>query len=105
MKTVFLEPFFHKNQYQVGIRFEKDNALQHIAKKIYQAKWSQTHKYWYVPLNRDSYNRICKAFDGKAELNLTALKQYLEKRKKVEATKVPKPLPGQIDSQFIAMAE
>ena len=101
MKTVFLEPFFHKNQYQVGIRFEKDNILQNIAKKIYQAKWSQSRKYWYVPLNRDSYNRICKAFNGKAELDIAVLKQYLEKRKKVEATKVPKQLSSQIDSRVV----
>lgn len=106
MKTVLLEPFFHRNQEKLGIRFERDNMLQSIVKQIWQAKWSQSRKYWYVPLNRDSYSRICKAFHGKAELDITALKQYLEKRKKVEAAEAPKPQPAlQIDPQLLPMPE
>ena len=106
MKTVLLEPFFHKNHEKVGIRFERDNMLQSIVKQICQAKWSQSRKYWYVPLNRDSYNRICKALHGKAELDITALKQYLEKRKRVEATKAPKPQPAfQTNPQLLPMPE
>ena len=91
MKTVVLEPFFHKSKEQIGIRFEKDSRLQNVMKRIWQAKWSQSNECWYVPLSRDSYDRICKAFTGKVVLNITALKQYLQKRKKVEATKVPSP--------------
>ncbi len=51
-------------------------------------RWSQTNKCWYIPLNSDSYNNVYKALDGKAELDITLLKQYLEKRKKVIATTV-----------------
>lgn len=84
------------------MRFEKDNSLQNVVKRIWQVKWSQSNKFWYVPLSRDSYDRICKAFNGKAELDITLLKQYLQKRKKVQATKVPKPLPRQVDSHAVS---
>ena len=52
-------------------------------------RWSQTNKCWYVPLNSNSYNAIYKALNGKADLDITALKQYLEKRKKVVAATAP----------------
>jgi hypothetical protein len=56
MKTVVLEPFFYKTKEQIGIRFEKDNSLQNVVKRIWKAKWSQSYKFWYVPLSRDSYH-------------------------------------------------
>ena len=91
METVVLEPFFHKGKEQIGIRFEKETSLQNVVKQISEAKMVASNKFWYVPLSRDSYDRICKAFNGKAELEITALRQYLQKRQKVEASKVPGP--------------
>ena len=34
------------------------------------------------------YDRICNAFQGKAELDITVHKQYLQKRKRVETARV-----------------
>ncbi len=39
-----------------------------------------------MPLNSGSYNSAYKALEGIAELDIAALKQYLEKRKKAVAT-------------------
>ena len=50
----------------------------------------------YVPLNSDSYNNVFKALKGKAELDITELKQYLEKRKQVAATASPPELKNNI---------
>ena len=64
-------------------------------------RWSQTNKCWYIPLNSGLYNSACKALNGKAELDITALKEYLEKRKKIVATApsvsektITKPIPS-----------
>jgi hypothetical protein len=49
-------------------------------------KWSQTLKYWYVPLNAEAYKQLSKALNGEAALDISALKDYLNQRKKVAAT-------------------
>jgi integrase/recombinase XerD len=64
-------------------------------------KWSQKNKCWYVPLNADSYNKVYNILKGKVELDTTALKSYLEKRKQVTAT-IP-ALPKKISSKPITI--
>lgn len=86
---VSLKPLFHRNQECIGIYYQNHSSLNTIIKKLPGVRWSQTHKCWYVPLNSDSYNSTYKALDGKAELDITMLKQYLEKKKKVVATTIP----------------
>lgn len=88
MPLISLKPFYHRNQECIGIYYQNHSSLNTIIKKLPGVRWSQTNKCWYIPLNSDSYNNVYKALDGKAELDITLLKQYLEKRKKVIATTV-----------------
>jgi len=102
MPPVSLKPLFHRNQECIGIYYRHQPSLNTIIKKLPGVRWSQTHKCWYVPLNSDSYNSTYKALNGKAELDITTLKQYLEKKKKVVATtklsatkqNIVKPIPS-----------
>ncbi len=48
--------------------------------------WSQTHKCWYVPLNVEVYKQIPGALKGEVTLDISALKIYLDKKKKIGAT-------------------
>lgn len=91
MLTVSLQPLYHRNQESIGIYYRNGSSLTNIIKKLPGVRWSQTNKCWYIPLNPDSYNCAYKALDGKAALDVTLLKQYLEKRKKVVATTITPP--------------
>ena len=86
MIAVSLKPLCHRNQESIGIYYQTDSSLNNIIRKLPGVRWSQANKCWYIPLNSDSYNHAYKALNGKAELDITLLKQYLEKRKKVIVT-------------------
>lgn len=90
MDTVVLKPLYHRGQECLGICFENSPSLNGAIRKHAGAKWSQTNRCWYVPLNHGSYNKVYKALKGKAELDITVLESYLEKRKQVAAI-VPAP--------------
>ena len=57
-----LRKIFHHETYQIGIYFEIDGALNSKAKSI-GARWSQTHKCWYVLYNKENYTLIKRTFD------------------------------------------
>jgi site-specific recombinase XerD len=86
MKQVTLKPLLHRGKENIGLYYAIDNTLNSIIRRLPEVKWSQSNKCWYVPLNSVSYNKVHKALDGKAILDNSTLKNYLEKRNKVEAT-------------------
>ena len=97
MPTVSLKPLHHRNKECLGIYYPQNALLNGAVKKIPAVKWSQTHSCWYIPLSSDAYDNARKALVGKAEMDITMLKQYLEKRKKVVAATTSlasKPVTG-----------
>ena len=86
MQQVILKPMHHRGEECIGILYDNYPSLNTIVKKIPKVQWSQTNKCWYLPLSPYSYNQIYKALKEKANLEITELKKYLEKRKKVAAT-------------------
>lgn len=86
MKRVVLKPLYHRGRESISICYGNSAALNNIIRRLPQAKWSQTNKCWYIPLNPESYDQVYKALQGNAELDSTPLKTYLEKRKQVAAT-------------------
>lgn len=99
MIPISLRPLHHKNQESVGIYYTNQSVLNSVVRKIKGIKWSQTNRCWYVPLKEDYYNEVINVLSGKAKLDITALQQYLEKRKQVlaaapqqEGKKTSKPL-------------
>ena len=101
MKQVHLKPLHHRGQESIGIYYDNFPSLNGIVKKLPGAKWSQTNRCWHVDLNPECYNQLYRALNGKAELNVEALKEYLVKRKKIVAAAAPaksnmsidKPIP------------
>lgn len=82
MKKVTLKPLHHKEQECIGIYFEISTALNGAIQKNAGAKWSQTNKCWYIPLSKESYNKLFFALKGKAAIEQAALHEYLAEKKK-----------------------
>lgn len=86
MQTVTLKAFIHRNQECIGIYFTETKELNTVIRKLPAIKWSQTHKCWWLQLNKASAAAITKAVDSIAVINNSNLKTYLEKKKLVTAT-------------------
>jgi integrase/recombinase XerD len=88
MQAITLKPIHHRDHECIAIQFLRDAALNSIVKKIPHIKWSDTHKCWWLPLSRESYELIQKSFGNKSILDSSALKAYLQKRKQVNAVNI-----------------
>lgn len=103
MDKVQLKPILHKGRECIGIYYEISFTLNGLLRSKAGARWSQSHKCWYVPLSRDDYNTICLVLKGRAEIEAQELRRYLEKKKADNAVKqevpdtepVNKPIAGQ----------
>lgn len=84
MQKVLLKPLYHREQEWIGIYYSPSNIINGLLKLKAGARWTQTHKCWYVPLNKAAYNKVWFALEGKAELEIQELLQYLEAKKKTD---------------------
>lgn len=82
MEKVALKPLRHREQECIGIYFEHNAKINGAIRQKAGAKWSQTHKCWWVPLNKDNYNKLFFALKGLATIEQSALHDYLAQRKK-----------------------
>src|SRR4030095_13796854 len=86
MKQVMLKPLLHRNDERIGVYFKHDASLNNLVKKLPEIKWSQSNRCWHLPLKEEVYKQIQSALNKYAEIDRSALKLYLEKRKTVVAT-------------------
>ena len=84
--TITLQPLHHRGQESIALYYKNNSGLNQQIRMLPGVKWSQSNKCWYVPLSEESYEHIVNAVKGKAVVDNTALKTYLEKKKKVAAT-------------------
>lgn len=80
---VVLRGIFHRGQESIALFYNNSGSINSLVKKLPLVKWSQTHRCWYLPLSRESYDQIARALKGKAILDTASLRAYLEKRKQV----------------------
>jgi integrase/recombinase XerD len=95
MDNVQLKPLFHQGRECIGIYYAISFTINGLLRSKAGARWSQTHKCWYVPLSRDDYNKVCLALKGRVELEEQELKRYLEEKKAGNAVmpEVPDMVP------------
>ena len=93
MKQVTLNPLLHRQQECIGIFFENDSLLNMVIQKNAGAKWSQTKKCWWVPLTKEDYYKIFFVLKGKAQIEQSALHQYIAEKKKNASVALSKTLP------------
>jgi hypothetical protein len=63
LPTLTLKPFYHRGKENTGIVFSYNTDLSNSIKKIKDARWSQTHKCWYLPITRQHYDWLKEAVD------------------------------------------
>ena len=81
METIILCPVTHRGSEQILMKCENLKVINDAIKKIRGAKWSQTHKSWYLPLSEENYHLIYYALRQLATINTDELKNYLLKKK------------------------
>jgi len=73
---ITLKPLLHRGGEQIGIYFQNNLPLNIVIRTKAAGKWSQTHKCWYVPMNRESFEKIKAALPA-VNLDSAELKKYL----------------------------
>ena len=81
METILLKPLLHKNAACIALMLAHHKELNQYIKKEAKARWSRTHKCWWIPCTEESYTLLCNTLAGKAILQTKELKAYLEKKK------------------------
>lgn len=82
MNTITLKPICHRDKECIGIYFSNLAILNNAVKKINGARWTKTHKCWYVLLNKENYTAVLLAFQELSKVDNLELKSYLVKKKK-----------------------
>jgi integrase/recombinase XerD len=85
MEIITLTALHHRNTECIGIYFANKIILSNAVRKIPGIKWSQGNKCWYLPLSKPNHTLITTALTGKATIDNSQLKVYLQK-KKITAT-------------------
>ncbi|RYZ29590.1 MAG: integrase [Chitinophagaceae bacterium] len=86
MYTVSLHALYHRGKETIAIVAPVSGEINGAIRKLPGVRWSQTHKVWYVPWCRESYNNIRAALQPLAKIDQHQLKAYNDKRKEVEQT-------------------
>ncbi len=79
--SIILRPVYHNGAEQIGIYFANNLSLNLLIRNKAGGKWSRANKCWYLPLSRESYNKIKSAIPPGVNLEAGELKDYLEKRR------------------------
>jgi site-specific recombinase XerD len=89
METVTLQPIYHQQQDCIGIYCVQNVLLNKCIKEQGGAKWSRTHHCWYLPCTKTNVKQLANALNGKAILQIAALKKYLQEKSR-QNYEVPK---------------
>ena len=84
---ITIKPIHHRGEEKLAIIFPFDKTVDYAVRSIKGIKWTQTHKCWYLPLNKESFQNVLTRLKNIGKLEYAALKEYLEKRKKIIAIK------------------
>ncbi|HKL02863.1 MAG TPA: hypothetical protein VJ911_04275 [Cryomorphaceae bacterium] len=89
MKTVELRKLYHRDGRRIALIFEKDRELIAACKEL-DARYSMTHKCWYIDNKRQNLKRIFEVFKGKARVDTTVFfgkpKEVLSKRERMSVS-------------------
>lgn len=77
---ITLKPLHHRGEELIGIHFQNNLSLNICIRTRAGGKWSQTFKCWYIPMYRDSFEKLKAALPNGVKLDASELKKYLEAR-------------------------
>ena len=84
MEPITLMPLYHRGKETMALCALYDKELNAAIRKLPGVKWSQTHKVWYMPWGKASYETIVAALQPLTTIDARKLKAYLEKRDAVK---------------------
>lgn len=86
--TIFLEQKNHKKTPQLLVKFEYNNSLINLLRKLSGAKWSHTLKSWYLEDTKENLSLILKTFENITTVDASKIShKNLFKRNLTEAQK------------------
>ncbi|WP_162944921.1 tyrosine-type recombinase/integrase [Flavisolibacter nicotianae] len=88
MATVSLHPLYHRGKETIAIEAPKIGELNDAIRKLAGVKWSGTHRVWYMPWGKASYDAVVTALRPLAEIDYHALAQYLARKNVVQESLV-----------------
>lgn len=53
---------FHRNQFRIRVDFPYNQSFISILRQIEDARWSQTHKAWHIPYDKQSFAKLKSLF-------------------------------------------
>lgn len=83
IKSILLLPFHFNGTECLGIGCSLDRELEGEIRRLKGVKWSGQHRCWFLPLTKESYQRIKDHLHGKVVFDITRLKAYLEQKKAI----------------------
>lgn len=94
MHTVSLHALYHRGKETIAIVAPINGEINGAIRKLAGVRWSQTHKVWYAPWGKESYEQIVVMLKPLAQVDSQSLVAYLNKRSAVKKTEVlPPALP------------
>lgn len=96
MISINLRLLQHLQKEWIGIYYENNTAINILVKK-HGARWSQSNRCWYMPLDETGYKELAAALKTVARVDVTELKFALQKRK---ASQLNTGIPAQKAAAF-----
>ena len=84
---ITIKPIHHRGEEKLAIIFPFEKNIDYAVRSIKGIKWTQTYKCWYLPLSKESFETVSSRLKNMGNLEYSAIKVYLEKRKKIIAVK------------------
>lgn len=91
MKKVILAPLFHKNEWQISIKFSFDHEIKVQLRELKAVKWSRTHSCFYIGFSHDNKQLLyTKLRAGKIYVDYRELQNFRLPKKE---EKLSQPIP------------
>ncbi len=81
----------HRKQAVVSLCFEKDSTIIRKGKNLTNARWSQSRKFWYLPMETFNLHKVFETLNPVAYLDYSALKTKEAKPEPNKKARRPKP--------------
>lgn len=102
MKIVYLKPMYHRGGEQVQIIYDNDYNLTHKIRALPGARWSRTHRCWYMGLTRQNCQLVLQAISGYGLPDTTAIASYLQQKKAFEGLSQASDATGKVNQAMSA---
>ena len=80
---ITVKAIFHRNSECIFIDFPRNSAVERLVREVPGSRFSQTHKGWYFPCNREAYTKFKTLVAGIADIDEEQLRVYLQNRRAV----------------------